>query len=369
MAEELRLALVLLGSLAIGAVILHGIWTVRKTVNEEKQKTKLMEQEQEPEPSQEEKEVAVLKLKQMEMDFATLGTNQNEDGEEAEGLPVADINLDSIYSDKGSSESSSPKTDKQQPDLASVQAEQEDPVEPKKPSEEPTLAALDSELDSNELSLSVEQEASPSEDIGSFSALDHDDSPSKLDVKIETNQESKEEQMPLVTMSAQPELDLQPEPDIESETVPQEQPKSETQKPIEPEKQEVLILFVDKPDGDPIEGAKLLPMLLTLGFKFGEMDFFHRHQTSAGQGDVLFSLANMYNPGTFDVDNMEQMNTRGLTIFMTLPNAGEALQTFNMMHNAAKKIADEFGAKVLDHNRTELDVAIVRNYVERIRKF
>ena len=129
------------------------------------------------------------------------------------------------------------------------------------------------------------------------------------------------------------------------------------------------MLFIDKEQGTPIEGAKLLPVLLTLGFKFGELDFFHRHQDNSGKGEVLFSLANMYNPGTFDIDKMEQMSTRGLTIFMTLPNAAEPLQTFNMMHNAAKKIADEFDARVLDQKRQPIDVAIVRGYVERIRKF
>mgnify|MGYP005997523515 CR=1 FL=1 len=129
------------------------------------------------------------------------------------------------------------------------------------------------------------------------------------------------------------------------------------------------MLFVDKSEGLPIDGAKLLPTLLTLGFKFGDMDLFHRHQNSSGQGEILFSLANMFNPGTFDIDQMEQVTTRGLTIFMTLPNAAEPLQTFNMMHNAAKKIADEFGANVLDDQRRPLDVAVVRAYVERIRKF
>ena len=141
-------------------------------------------------------------------------------------------------------------------------------------------------------------------------------------------------------------------------------PKTEPEPP-----QEVLMLFVDKSEGAVIEGARLLPLLLTLGFKFGEMEFFHRHELNSGQGEILFSLANMFNPGTFDPDNMEQFSTRGLTIFMTLPNALEPLQTFNMMHNAAKKIAEEFGAKVLDEQRRPLDVSIVRGYVERIRKF
>jgi len=137
----------------------------------------------------------------------------------------------------------------------------------------------------------------------------------------------------------------------------------------EPVANEVLILYVLMPEGQDINGAMLLPSLLTLGFKYGEMNIFHRHQDSAGSGEVLFSLANMFNPGTFDLEEMDKLQTRGLSLFMTLPGPGEALQNFNLMHNAAKKLAEEFGGQVLDGQRSMLTVQTVRHYVERIREF
>lgn len=132
---------------------------------------------------------------------------------------------------------------------------------------------------------------------------------------------------------------------------------------------EVLILYVLLPEGQEINGAMLLPSLLTLGFKYGEMNIFHRHQDNAGSGGVLFSLANMFNPGTFDLEEMDKLQTRGLSLFMTLPGPGEALQSFNLMHNAARKLADEFGGQVLDNTRSVLTVQTTRHYVEKIREF
>lgn len=132
---------------------------------------------------------------------------------------------------------------------------------------------------------------------------------------------------------------------------------------------EVLILYVLVPEETEIHGAMLLPSLLTLGFKYGEMNIFHRHQDHTGSGEVLFSLANMFNPGTFDLENMDQLSTRGLSLFMTLPGPGEALQNFNLMHSAAKKLAEEFGGQVLDHARNVLTVQTTRHYVEQIRDF
>jgi cell division protein ZipA len=130
-----------------------------------------------------------------------------------------------------------------------------------------------------------------------------------------------------------------------------------------------IILHIQAPEGLPIQGASLLPLLLTLGFKYSEEGFFNRHEDASGQGPVLFRLVNMYNPGTFDVDNMEQFQTGGVSLFMTLPCEGEALASFNMLHNAAKKLADEFGAQILDHNRLPLDVATTRQYVEKVREY
>ncbi|TKB03736.1 cell division protein ZipA [Alteromonas portus] len=135
---------------------------------------------------------------------------------------------------------------------------------------------------------------------------------------------------------------------------------------IEPE---VLVLNVRTPEGEPISGAALLPMLLTLGFKFGDQDIFHRHVNSNGKGPVLFSLANMFKPGVFDIDNLENFETQGVSLFMILPIEGDPHQVFNMMHNAARKLADEFGAQVLDGRRSVLTKQGLQQYVEKIREF
>lgn len=132
---------------------------------------------------------------------------------------------------------------------------------------------------------------------------------------------------------------------------------------------DVLVLNVRAPEGNEIIGSALLPMLLTLGFKFGEQDIFHRHVNTNGKGPVLFSLANLFKPGVFDIDNIENFSTRGLSLFMMLPIEGEPQQVFNMMHNAARKLADEFGCQILDGSRGVLTKQGLQKYSERIREF
>ncbi|GAC17563.1 cell division protein ZipA [Paraglaciecola arctica] len=146
-----------------------------------------------------------------------------------------------------------------------------------------------------------------------------------------------------------------------------QQPEQRAEQEEQP--QEVLVLNVKSADDNPIPGSALLPMLLTLGFKFGEQDIFHRHVNSNGKGPVLFSLANMFKPGNFDIDSLENFTTQGISLFMILPIEGEPHQVFNMMHNAARKIAEEFSAQIYDGKRTLLTKQSLQQYVEKIREF
>jgi cell division protein ZipA len=156
----------------------------------------------------------------------------------------------------------------------------------------------------------------------------------------------------------------------EGEAEPQQKAHSQSQNaPADPPDQEVLVLNVKAADDQPILGSALLPMLLTLGFKFGDQDIFHRHVNANGKGAVLFSLANMFKPGVFDIDSLENFTTQGVSLFMILPIEGDPHQVFNMMHNAARKIADEFHGQILDGRRSVLSKQGLQQYVERIRDF
>ncbi|MDP2635095.1 MULTISPECIES: cell division protein ZipA [unclassified Pseudoalteromonas] len=149
------------------------------------------------------------------------------------------------------------------------------------------------------------------------------------------------------------------------ETVDEAQAEQEQETPPA----DFIIVHIQMPEGMAMEGSKLLPAINTLGFKYSEEGFFNRHLDPAGLGPVLFRLVNMYNPGTFDIDNMEQFSTAGISLFMTLPCDGDGLAAFNMLHSAAKKLADEFGATILDSQREEMTVESVREYVEKVRSF
>ncbi|MBO1896707.1 cell division protein ZipA [Shewanella sp. BF02_Schw] len=160
-----------------------------------------------------------------------------------------------------------------------------------------------------------------------------------------------------------PEVAVKAEVEVKSEVIT---PKADApvNEPVEPT--DVLVLHIVAKAGEQIQGAELLPSLLSLNFKFGDMDIFHRHIDNAGTGKVLFSLANMLKPGIFDPDNMEQFVTQGVVLFMTLPGYGDPLMNFTIMLNSAYQIAEDLGAELLDGQRQPWSDATKKDYLRRL---
>lgn len=143
-----------------------------------------------------------------------------------------------------------------------------------------------------------------------------------------------------------------------------------TKNPQQADPQDIFIFNVVAKEGEVVSGHELLQFFLTAGFRFGEMSIFHRHLHSDGTGPVLFSIANMMAPGTFDPENMEQFRSQGVSFFLTVPNNEiDIKKAFDMMFVAIEQMAEEFHCDVLNEQREPLTEEIYRNYHERLLRY
>jgi len=135
-------------------------------------------------------------------------------------------------------------------------------------------------------------------------------------------------------------------------------------------KEEVFIINVKAIEGQQFDGSALLSIMLEEGLRFGAMNIFHCHSDDDGEGPILYSLANMVMPGTFDLNAMDNFSTPGVSLFLTLPiDQYSYLNAFESMLNTAKRIAQTLGGELKDEHRSVMTGQTIEHYRERIRDF
>lgn len=136
-----------------------------------------------------------------------------------------------------------------------------------------------------------------------------------------------------------------------------------------PEPEEVLIINVMAHKGEMFNGGELLDIILKCGMRYGSMDIFHRYSDAKGEGVLLFSMANMVKPGTFDLDAMDDFETPGVSLFMTLPINADSMQSFDLMADTARAIAETLGGELKDEQRSVMTRQTLEHCRQRIRDF
>ncbi|MGL5813884.1 MAG: cell division protein ZipA [Aeromonas sp.] len=160
----------------------------------------------------------------------------------------------------------------------------------------------------------------------------------------------------------EPEYDDEPAYEEEAQPAP-------LREPVEKIWQDVYVINLMARPGQDLQGATLLSSLLALGFKFGEMDIFHRHEDLGGKGEVLFSMINMVKPGTFNPYRMEQFSTPGVSLFMQLPLRSNAAFAFEHMLQAADQLASDLDAMLTDASRSPLSDDDITRYRQELAAY
>jgi len=154
-----------------------------------------------------------------------------------------------------------------------------------------------------------------------------------------------------------------------ADSVTEEQPSVTDNKEPKSDEMEVIVLNVHCAGNEPFVGTKLFDSMQQNGLLYGEMDIFHRHADMSGTGKVLFSVANMMQPGTLKHDDPAEFTTKGISFFMTLPCFGDPAQNFKLMLKTAQQIADDLSGNVLDDARNMMTPDRLDAYRKQIQDF
>lgn len=154
---------------------------------------------------------------------------------------------------------------------------------------------------------------------------------------------------------------------IESDQAPL--PSQEEERSIERSvrRNELLVVLNVISQDQPLSGASIVAIAHDLEMHFGQMGIFHCYGPNGARHGAVFGMANILEPGTFDVDGIDNFTTPGLTLFMQLPGPLEGMEAFALMLEKARELARHLEASVCDERHNILTRQGAEHIFEQIR--
>ncbi len=129
----------------------------------------------------------------------------------------------------------------------------------------------------------------------------------------------------------------------------------------------LLVLTVIAQEGASFTGPTLSDLFEDLGLHYGDMQIFHRIDPASGKS--VFGVANIVEPGYFALQQLPELRTPGLALFMHLPGpvAGDA--AFDDLLATARRLAGALEGLIGDQQRHLLNEATIARMRATARRF
>lgn len=131
----------------------------------------------------------------------------------------------------------------------------------------------------------------------------------------------------------------------------------------------IVSLYLAARAGQMLHGPDLVVAAEKAGLVFGDRDIFHRLVDNHPEQGPIFSVANLIQPGSFDMAVIQDLRTPGIGFFMTLPGPVSALDAWDTMLPTAQRMAELLDGVLLDEQRNALGRQRIANIRDELRAY
>jgi len=168
----------------------------------------------------------------------------------------------------------------------------------------------------------------------------------------------------------QSELDLL-EKTLAGEPVPDRRPAPAPQAGARPMDNfdKVVSVFLAARAGQTLHGPDLVVAAEKAGLVYGHLNIFHRLVDNHPEQGPIFSVANLVKPGSFDMTEIQELRTPGISFFLALPGPMSALDAWDAMLPTAQRMAELLDGVLLDEERNALGRQRIAHIREDLRNY
>lgn len=136
----------------------------------------------------------------------------------------------------------------------------------------------------------------------------------------------------------------------------------------------VLVVTVLAEDQQLFTGTDIEEALAAEGLRYGDMRIFHffaaeNNEPRMENQEAVFSLANLVEPGYFELENMAELETPGLSLFCQLPGPLPGNEALECMLDKARGLAVRLDGRMCDDKRNVFTAQARTHYQDRIAAF
>lgn len=134
------------------------------------------------------------------------------------------------------------------------------------------------------------------------------------------------------------------------------------------QEQKVITLRIVARNHASFAGDDLALSLRGIGLRHGKFGIYHRHDGN-DESKIIFSVASLVEPGSFDLTNLKAQEIPGISLFMVLPGPVDGAQAFDLMMIAARALSQSLNGDLLDESGSSLSIQRERYMREEIIRF
>ena len=131
----------------------------------------------------------------------------------------------------------------------------------------------------------------------------------------------------------------------------------------------IVTLYVAARAGEVLRGPDIVVAAEKAGLSYGYMSIFHRLADGRADGGPIFSVANIKKPGSFEMAEIQSLETPAIAFFLTLPAPIPALDAWEKMLPTAQRMAELLDGVVLDESRNALGRQRIAHLRDELRAY